>query len=47
MRLIFFVSTAFLLFAIDAPTVSAGGNWITPLNGWVKYACTAENIKVR
>ncbi len=37
-----------ILFGVAAVAVVSGdASVITPLNGWIKYACTAENIKVR
>ena len=37
-----------MLCAIGTPGVNSGSasGFNTPLNGWFKYACTAENIKV-
>jgi hypothetical protein len=37
-----------ILFGVTVVSVvSSDASVITPLNGWIKYACTAENIKVR
>jgi hypothetical protein len=37
-----------ILFGVTVvAVVSSDASVTTPLNGWIKYACTAENIKVR
>ena len=36
-----------LFFGSTSLVAGSNSGFNTPLNGWYKYACTAENIKVR